>query len=425
MSFDFDVISTKFNKKIDNFLDSLSYNPAALGIAVSGGSDSLSLLFLINSWSNKKNLKIIILTVDHNLRNGSADEALYVGELCNKLGLQHKTLLWGHEDIKGNLSANAREARYRLMQNSIPSGAILITGHTLDDQAETFLMRLRRGSGVDGLASMAEQSYLSFGNDEMIIFRPLLDFERQTLRSVLKFYEVDWIEDPTNNDPSFERVRVRDLLARFVEIGIDKNTISRTAFLMQSAKTALNQYALDCYEKFGSCDNGDIIFDFDEFSKQPLDIKRRLMSASQKWISNQKYRPRLSQVDALINSIDEKITFSGSGTICYVHNNSIKITREVNACVNEVDASNGVIFDRRWKLVTSENCKDLTIKCLGEDGYKLLEPDLRKKIPYKTIIALPALFKDNNLINFPFIDPMSKFRFNLCKQPFNQFLLDH
>jgi len=425
VSFDFDVISTKFNKKIDNFLDSLSYNPAALGIAVSGGSDSLSLLFLINSWSNKKNLKIIILTVDHNLRNGSADEALYVGELCNKLGLQHKTLLWGHEDIKGNLSANAREARYRLMQNSIPSGAILITGHTLDDQAETFLMRLRRGSGVDGLASMAEQSYLSFGNDEMIIFRPLLDFERQTLRSVLKFYEVDWIEDPTNNDPSFERVRVRDLLARFVEIGIDKNTISRTAFLMQSAKTALNQYALDCYEKFGSCDNGDIIFDFDEFSKQPLDIKRRLMSASQKWISNQKYRPRLSQVDALINSIDEKITFSGSGTICYVHNNSIKITREVNACVNEVDASNGVIFDRRWKLVTSENCKDLTIKCLGEDGYKLLEPDLRKKIPYKTIIALPALFKDNNLINFPFIDPMSKFRFNLCKQPFNQFLLDH
>ena len=425
MSFDFDVISTKFNKKIDNFLDSLSYNPAALGIAVSGGSDSLSLLFLINSWSNKKNLKIIILTVDHNLRNGSADEALYVGELCNKLGLQHKTLLWGHEDIKGNLSANAREARYRLMQNSIPSGAILITGHTLDDQAETFLMRLRRGSGVDGLASMAEQSYLSFGNDEMIIFRPLLDFERQTLRSVLKFYEVDWIEDPTNNDPSFERVRVRDLLARFVEIGIDKNTISRTAFLMQSAKTALNQYALDCYEKFGSCDNGDIIFDFDEFSKQPLDIKRRLMSASQKWISNQKYRPRLSQVDALINSVDEKITFSGSGTICYVHNNSIKITREVNACVNEVDASNGVIFDRRWKLVTSENCKDLTIKCLGEDGYKLLEPDLRKKIPYKTIIALPALFKDNNLINFPFIDPMSKFRFNLCKQPFNQFLLDH
>ena len=425
MSFDFDVISTKFNKKIDNFLDSLPYNPAALGVAVSGGSDSLSLLYLINSWSNKKNLKIVILTVDHNLRNGSADEAIYVGELCNKLGLIHKTLFWDHEDIKGNLSASAREARYRLMQNSIPSGAILITGHTLDDQAETFLMRLRRGSGVDGLASMAEKSYLSFGNDEMTIFRPLLDFERQTLRSVLKFYKVDWIEDPTNNDKSFERVKVRDLLARCIEIGIDKSTISQTALLMQSAKTALNHFASDCYEKFGSCNNGDIIFDFDEFSKQPLDIKRRLISAAQKWISNQKYRPRLSQVDALINSIDEKITFSGSGTICYFHDNSIRITREVNACVNKIEASNGVIFDRRWILKTSENCKDLTIKCLGKDGYTFLEPDVRKKIPYNTIIVLPALFKDNNLINFPFIDPMSKFRFNLCKQPFNQFLLDH
>ena len=132
MSFDFNVISSKFNKKIDSFLDSLSYKPAALGVAVSGGSDSLSLLYLIDSWSNKKNLKIIILTVDHNLRNGSADEALYVGELCNKLGLIHKTLFWAHEDIKGNLSASAREARYRLMQNAIPSGAILVTGHTLD-----------------------------------------------------------------------------------------------------------------------------------------------------------------------------------------------------------------------------------------------------------------------------------------------------
>ena len=425
MSFDFDVISAKFNKRIDNFLDSLSYHPDTLAVAVSGGSDSLSLLYLINSWSNKKNLKIVILTVDHNLRNGSADEALYVGELCNKLGLMHKTLFWDHEDIEGNLSASAREARYRLMQNSIPSDAILITGHTLDDQAETFLMRLRRGSGVDGLASMAEQSYLSFGNDGITIFRPLLDFERQTLRKILKFYKVDWIEDPTNNDQSFERVRVRDLLARFVEIGIDKNTIGRTALLMQSAKTALNHFASDCYEKFGSCDNGDIIFDFSEFSKQPLDVKRRLISAAQKWISNQKYRPRLSQVDALINSIDEKVTFSGSGTICYFHNNSIRITREANACVCEIEASNDVIFDRRWKLIALENCKDLTIKCLGEDGYTFLEPGIRKKIPYKTIIALPALFNDNNLINFPFIDPESKFKFNLCKQPFNQFLLDH
>ena len=425
MSFDFDVISAKFNKKIDNFLDGLSYHPDTLGVAVSGGSDSLSLLYLIDAWSNKKNLKIVILTVDHNLRNGSADEALYVGELCNKLGLIHKTLFWDHEDIEGNLSASAREARYRLMQNSIPSDAILITGHTLDDQAETFLMRLRRGSGVDGLASMAEQSYLSFGNDGITIFRPLLDFERQTLRKVLKFYKVDWIEDPTNNDQSFERVRVRDLLARFVDLGIDKNIIGRTALLMQSAKTALNHFASDCYEKFGSCDNGDIIFDFSEFSKQPLDVKRRLISAAQKWISNQKYRPRLSQVDALINSIDEKVTFSGSGTICYFHNNSIRITREANACVCEIEASNDVIFDRRWKLIALENCKDLTIKCLGEDGYTFLEPGIRKKIPYKTIIALPALFNDTNLINFPFIDPESKFKFNLCKQPFNQFLLDH
>ena len=311
------------------------------------------------------------------------------------------------------------------MNKSLPLNSILMTGHTLDDQVETFLMRLRRGSGVDGLASMTEQSYLLLDDHKLTLFRPLLEFERQTMRDVLNHKKVNWIDDPTNKDQSFERVRVRELLSSFVELGIDKNTIGKTAFLMQSAKIALNQFALDCYEKFGSCNYGDIVLDFDEFANQPLDIKRRLIAAAQKWISNLKYRPRLTQVDALISSIDEKVTFSGSGTICYIHGKSIKITREVNACDKAVGASNGIIFDNRWKLITSESSDGLTVKCLGANGYKLLDPNLRKKIPYKTIIALPGLFKDRNLINFPFLDPSSKFRFSFCKQPFNQFLLDH
>ena len=425
MNYDFDAISGTFNKKIDSFLDTLCYRPASLGIAVSGGSDSLGLLYLINSWPNPTNLKILVLTVDHDLRHGSAKDATYVSELCKKLGFSHTTLLWDHEDMTGNLSANAREARYKLMKKSLPVNSILMTGHTLDDQAETFLMRLRRGSGVDGLASMTEQNYLLIDDDKMTLFRPLLEFERQTMRDVLNYKKVNWIDDPTNKDQSFERVRVRELVSTFAELGIDKNTIGKTASLMQSAKIALNQFALDCYEKFGSCDYGDLVFDFDEFANQPVDIKRRLIAAAQKWISNLKYRPRLTQVDALISSIDEKVTFSGSGTICYVHGKSIKITREVNACDKAVGASNGIIFDNRWKLITSESIDELTVKCLGEHGYTLLDPNLRKKIPYKTIIALPGLFKDRNLINFPFLDPSSKFRFSFCKQPFNQFLLDH
>ena len=425
MGFDFDAISNKFNGKIDSFLDSLSNNPSALGIAVSGGSDSLGLLYLINSWPNKRNLKIIVLTVDHNLRDGSSDEASYVGKLCKNLGLKHKTLLWAREDLKGNLSANAREARYFLMQKALPSSALLITGHTLDDQAETFLMRLRRGSGVDGLSSMAERSYLSFGGDDLMIFRPLLKFERQTLRDVLNFHEVKWLEDPTNSDEGFERVRVRKLLTSFAELGLDKTKISKTASLMQSAKTALNHFAFDFYEKFGSCMYGDIIFDFEEFSNLPLDIKRRLLAAAQQWVSSQKYRPRLSQIDALLDSINEKTAFSGSGTICYFHDKSIQITRELNSCVNEIEAANGLIFDNRWELSTSANCAEFTVKCLGENGFKSLDANVRKEIPYKTIIVLPALFKDSALINFPFLDPQSKFSFNFCKQPFDQFLLDH
>jgi tRNA(Ile)-lysidine synthase len=84
VNFDFDAISSMFNKKIESFLDTLCYRPAALGIAVSGGSDSLGLLYLINSWPNPTNLKILVLTVDHDLRHGSAKDATYVSELCKK-----------------------------------------------------------------------------------------------------------------------------------------------------------------------------------------------------------------------------------------------------------------------------------------------------------------------------------------------------
>lgn len=119
MNYDFDAISGTFNKKIDSFLDTLCYRPASLGIAVSGGSDSLGLLYLINSWPNPTNLKILVLTVDHDLRHGSAKDATYVSELCKKLGFAHTTLLWDHEDMTGNLSANAREARYKLMKKSL------------------------------------------------------------------------------------------------------------------------------------------------------------------------------------------------------------------------------------------------------------------------------------------------------------------
>ena len=170
---------------------------------------------------------------------------------------------------------------------------------------------------------------------------------------------------------------------------------------------------------------GDIIFDFEEFSNLPLDIKRRLLAAAQQWVSSQKYRPRLSQIDALLASINEKTAFSGSGTICYSHDKSIKITRELNSCVNEIEAANGLIFDNRWELSTSANCAEFTVKCLGENGFKSLDANVRKEIPYKTIIVLPALFKDSALINFPFLDPQSKYSFNFCKQPFDQFLLDH
>ena len=184
-------------------------------VAVSGGSDSLALLLLADAWARERRVELQAVTVDHGLRPEAAAEAAFVASIAAGMGIDHVTLAWEGEKPAFGVQAAARRSRYSLIDDfALETGAgVILTGHTLDDQAETVFMRAQRG-GEDadgrGLSGMARRTWLQ---GDTLLYRPLLGVSRQTLRKVLADFGQSWIEDPSNLDESYERVRVRRYLA--------------------------------------------------------------------------------------------------------------------------------------------------------------------------------------------------------------------
>lgn len=180
--------------------------------AVSGGSDSLAMLFLLRDYLARTGhgQKLVAVTVDHGLRTGSAQEARQVAQLCVRYGIVHETLVWRGEKPKSAVSCHARLARYDLLCHAAEKfgAGVIVTGHTLDDQAETYIMRSLRGSGR-GLAAMPRLAVLQ---QKFHLLRPLLGIRRQALRHYLAGLGVAWIDDPGNDDLHSERVRLRKCL---------------------------------------------------------------------------------------------------------------------------------------------------------------------------------------------------------------------
>src|SRR5215467_9123155 len=191
-----------------------------VALAVSGGSDSVAMMVLFADWLVQQggdSGRHTVLTVDHHLRPRSGAEARMVAERARELGFRHAVLDWQDPKPATGLQAAARDARYRLMHDYLAAHGmtLLLTAHTRDDQAETLLMRLARGSGLDGLAAMAPLAPLgdhgaaTDDGDELWIGRPFLDVPKLTLRATLEARKMRWMEDPSNIAPEFERARLR------------------------------------------------------------------------------------------------------------------------------------------------------------------------------------------------------------------------
>lgn len=229
---------------INHFLHTLS-RPTRLLIAISGGSDSTGLLVALaraiaeNRFPHSHTLTAA--TIDHGLRRASADEARRVSELCHQLAIPHRILQWMGEKPQTGLSAAARLARYRLLSDAAGSlrADAIVTGHTLDDQIETVAMRSSRSaSDAPGLAGMAQATLYA---GRLWILRPFLHTRRNAIRDHLRALNIDWTDDPSNEDPRYERVRIRQS-APDIDAGMIDQAGHRRETLSAAAASWLSEH---------------------------------------------------------------------------------------------------------------------------------------------------------------------------------------
>lgn len=212
-------------------------------LAVSGGPDSTALLALAHGWrqARESGPALCVVTVDHGLRPEAAAEATQVADFCAMLGVPHTRLRWEGEKPETGLQEAARTARYHLLLSyacAIGAGAVALA-HTRDDQAETVLFRLARGSGLPGLAAMRERAR----REEVDLLRPLLDVPKERLVAFLDSSGIAYARDPSNADPRFTRPRLRTLLPKLAAEGLDATRLTRLAARVARADAALSGQA--------------------------------------------------------------------------------------------------------------------------------------------------------------------------------------
>src|SRR4051794_29385347 len=211
----------------------------ALVLAVSGGPDSIAMMWLAARWRRalRKGPRLVAVTVDHGLRPEAAREAHDVKRLAKSLDLPHRTLRWTDAKPATGLPAAARNARYRLLARAARSAGAthVLTAHTRDDQAETLLMRMSRGSGIAGLGAMARQTQ----RDGIVLARPLLQVPKARLVATLEKARIGFAEDSTNRDPAFARPRLRELMPALAAEGFGARNLARLASRLARANAAL------------------------------------------------------------------------------------------------------------------------------------------------------------------------------------------
>ena len=284
----------------------------AIILAVSGGPDSIALMWLAARWRRAlaRGPRLVAITVDHGLRAEAAREAREVKRLARSLDLPHRTLRWNGAKPKTGLPAAARAARYRLLaQAARQSHAThILTAHTRDDQAETLLMRLLRGSGIAGLAAMARESE----RDGLRLARPFLDIPKSQLVATLKKAKVEFAEDPSNRDITFTRPRLRTLMPALVAEGGDARNLARLASRFARANAAV-EVLVDGAERYlalrdrqsleSGADAGTKSFDFEAFAAMAEEIRLRLLLRAINRVGHEG-PAELGKVEALLTALD-------------------------------------------------------------------------------------------------------------------------
>lgn len=357
-----------------------------VGVALSGGGDSVALLHLCRV----AGLTVEAVTVDHALRAESAAEAAVVAGDCAALGVRHEVRVWRHGAVGGNLMDAARRARVGLIRDwAVKRGiGVVALGHTRDDQAETLVMGLARAAGIDGLAGMRP----SWTEGGVRFVRPLLEAGRAELRAWLEAQGIPWIDDPTNENDRFARVRARKALAVMEPLGISAEGLVTVARNLAEAREALDAAMAEAAARLVREVAGALVLDAPGFAALPGEVRRRLVVAALAWVSRAGYAPRADAVARLAAAIID----GRDATLWGCRLRRGVLMREAKA----TGTGAGPLWDGRW-VIEGPWAQGLTVRAMGAEGLRACKDWRAAGVSREILAVTPGIWAGETLVSAP------------------------
>lgn len=409
----------------DRELDALIGQPLApfrrVVLAVSGGSDSMALMVLVARWAGSgrapADLVIEVATVDHGLREGSAQEADWVAERARSLGFRHTTLAWSGEKPQSAVQEEARAARYALLTAHAQAGpqpAAIVTGHTADDQAETLVMRLGRGSGLDGLAGMSPARPL-MADDSVMLVRPLLGVSKAALQGLLARAGATWLDDPSNERLDFERVRLRTAQPHLEALGLSNAKLALSARRLARAREALETLTREKLARLVNMHGGSYAsLDRRLWAAEPPEFRVRLLARLLDVFGGLARPAQLSQIETLEEVLAQGRPIAQTLGGCMVSQGwtTLRLYREPGRqALAEVALEPGreITWDRRFRIryrkpgEGDEAVGPVCVRSLGLATYATLRDALgpTERPPARAAATLPSIWSEGRLLAVP------------------------
>ena len=382
-----------------------------LALAVSGGPDSLALMLLVARWrdARREGPALSVLTVDHGLRASAREEAELVRRTASGLGLGHAILTWEKAELpSASLQARARSARYDLMAaychaHEIPA---LLTAHTQDDQAETFLMRLKRGSGLDGLAAIPERGVWA----GIAVLRPLLDVPKARLLATLSDAGLPFVSDPSNTDLRFERARMRERTGALEALGLIPEALALSARRLRRAREALDAAARDFLARHSTMNAaGYATIDRGALAAAPQEIALRALAQLIAAVGGGEAPVQLAKLETLLASLAANPDKARTLGRCRLESVSgrLGLFREVRGAglpVAQLRPGERALWDNRFAIeLGAGEPEPITVKALGDKGFLALRDRsaLISSVPRLAGRTLPSCWRGEVLLGLP------------------------
>lgn len=322
------MIKNYFETAIFKQLHNLEIKNERLCVAVSGGSDSLALTLALNFLKTTLNIDILAVLVNHNLRPEAGEEIKQTIKTLEKFHINYIVKEWDGKYQK-NLEAEARKNRYKLLFSVCKDYNIkyLCIGHHIDDQVETFLLNVARGSGLDGMCAMPK--IISVNGIKII--RPMLELSKQECRKYLTQLNVKWCEDKSNQNIKYKRNKLRFLLEQIEDRDLITKRVASAVSMLQEVKDVVDNVIDNILTNkeiiLFNKDHNEFVIKQEEFLKLKLYIQKSIITKIIIKITNREYKLRLYQIENILDSIKNKEQFKRtlSGCIIEMKKGCIKI----------------------------------------------------------------------------------------------------